>query len=197
MDRQNFSEGLSAVQEDILAAMLAWEIYLESWPTEAVVLVLNSHIDFFRPVRRSLLDSTIVSLGKVFDNDKRTWSLSNLLNYAEKDPATLVPNLAPADLGELRQKLDQIDLADKVEKIKALRDQRVAHHDRTPIPKESTTIGDINDLLELVQNIRNQLQHGHDRSRTVTHSYRERARSETAAILDILNNRRLKILAQA
>ena len=101
MDPLQFSEGMAEVQQDITWAILTWEVYLELWPTEGVAEILNRRIWFFKPLLRALLDSTVTSLGKVLDKDRRAWSLTNLLIHAEKDQSTLAPCLDVAQITSL------------------------------------------------------------------------------------------------
>ena len=194
MDGPQFSEGIKKVHQDIASGMLTWEVYLELWPTEKVVDILNKRIDFFMPVRRALLDSTISSFGKVLDKNQRTWSLTNLLIQAEKDHSALVPCLEESKIRNFRRTLSMDQTI--VDKIKTLRDQHVAHHDMNPLVKDNPTIGEITEFINLLEKVANEISYAHNRSRYLFQQVRNKAKNQTQEILQILRKYDVAIQAQ-
>ena len=98
---------LQELQSQLFLCIIAYEVYIGIWPTEQIVDVLNRHRGFFIPVRNSLWQAIMMGLAKVFDRDKRTMSLRNLLRTAEQQMDKLVPHLAIKDIQDMNARLSR------------------------------------------------------------------------------------------
>jgi hypothetical protein len=115
VDRQEFSRQLKELQKQIFYAVLSYNVYIALLPTEEVVSILDRHRGFFTPVRNALYDTMITGFAKVFDRDRRTMSLVNLLREAEDSTVDLVPHLSISDIRAMESQLSPIfySLAEK------------------------------------------------------------------------------------
>ena len=93
------------LQRDIFSAFMIYEVRMALWETPEEVDMLNRHKDFFEPVRRGLYTAMFIGFAKIFDSDRRTVSLHNLLIDASDDPQELVPRLNPSEINTLQQTL--------------------------------------------------------------------------------------------
>ena len=195
MDRQEFSRQLEALQSQIFDAILSREVYMALWPTEEAVGILNRYKGFFVPVRKSLHATMIMGFAKIFDSDKRTMSLRNLLRVAKENTADLVPYLEISDIERMTHKLSQHDAV--LEKIKRLRDQHLAHLDAKPDPSLPLLIGDLDKLVENLEEVFNKFSQGHNRSIYSWSNQKERSSWETSEILRALKEESERLKTEA
>ena len=129
-----------------------------------------------------------MQFAKVFDRDPRTVSLRNLLVKAKADPEQLIPN---AGEEELKQIGTQIDTNEAVlERLKGLRDQRIAHHDAHPAKELSLLHGDLTRLVEEIKSMYNSLERGHNRESTFFENLTHDAERHTSEVVRIMREDR-------
>ena len=152
-------EELEKVICDAVAYFHAWRgLVVED---EDSVQSLNRYKGFFRSAHNALLWMTIMQLAKAFDHDTRTISLRNLLNLAKQDPSNLVPHMGAEAIQVMEKGIDDNEAL--LERLKAFRDQRLAHHDSVPTKEMSLQFRDVEELVTEVQSMYNNLRRGHDR----------------------------------
>lgn len=91
------------------------------WETSDEVDILSRWRGCFGPVRDALYRTMVTGLAKVFDSDKRTISLKNLLRKAKEAPAVLVPRLTVREIEDLEGQISKHDAT--LNHLKRLRDQ--------------------------------------------------------------------------
>jgi len=184
LDKREFSRQRDELQKEIFNALLAYRVYFEVWPTEKAVDVINRYKNFFQPVRYALHYTWIMGLAKIFDKDTRTISLINLLDVVSNNELELVPNCSHGGILELKDLVKQHD--DTLDKIKNLRDQYFAHHDKNPKSKLGITKGEIDKLAETIRKVFNRLSAAHDKN-IFSWSFQEDSSSRTTTeILEVL-----------
>ena len=112
---------------------------------------LNRYRGLFLPARNALLWMTFMQFAKVFERDPRTISLRNLLTAAEKDLENLTPHAIEENLQQLKKQIDTSE--DLLERLKRLRDQRIAHHDAIVAGDTSLLYGETRKLVEEVKSM--------------------------------------------
>lgn len=182
MTYEDFGERLQELRTDLFNAKMYYGVWLALWPTEEAVGMLNRWRGFFAPVRLALYGLTILQSAKMFDRDHRTISFPNLLKDASQNP-TLIPHAAEGELDELMGRMPSIEHS--LDQLKALRDQRIAHHDATP-KQASILKGEMDSFLENTVTMFNDLSRIHARSGTSFDYQEKRSVWETGQILEIL-----------
>ena len=195
MNHQEFSRQLKELQGQIFYAILSYEIYIVLWPTEEAIGILNYHRGFFIPVRNALYQTMMMGFAKVFDKDTRTISLINLLRKAKNDTTNLVPHLSISDLQDMDDRLLQHETI--LDKIKSLRDQQLAHQDANPKPSSPPQKGEIDSLINNLEEVFNKLSSGHNQSLYNWFFQKNRSATETSEILRILQEAMEKRKAEA
>ncbi len=143
--------------------------YFSAWYTmanlnEDEAHALNRYRGFFIPARSSLRDMALLQFAKIFDRDRRTISLRNLLSAAKNNPTILVPHAKEGDLEKLESEINEN--AQLLNNLKTYRDQHLAHQDKVvkdtslPYGKVKQLIGEVKDMYY------NSLSKWHERSTT-------------------------------
>jgi hypothetical protein len=184
MDRQAFSRQLKELRIQASDAVLSYKVYLALWPTEDAVDLLNRHRGFFLPVRKALYQNMMMGLAKVFDGNKRTMSLVNLLHEAKKTTTDLVPALSVTDIQAMEAQLS--GERHVIGRIRNLRDQTLAHSDAKPKPSTLPQKGEVDNLIKIIEEVFNKLSSGHERSVYDWSFIKERSAKETSEVLRIL-----------
>lgn len=151
---------------DIITGGIAyfWAWYTMANLTEGEAHALNRYRGFFMPARSCLRDMALLQFTKVFDRDRRTVSLPNLLSAAKNNPTLLVPYANGDDLQSLESKIDSNEHV--LNHLKSYRDQRLAHHDQEVSKDTSLPFGQVKQLVNDVKDMHNALSKGHERSFT-------------------------------
>ena len=183
MDKQEFARQLSELQNQIFYAILSHDIYLELWPSDDKVHIINYHKDFFNPVRSALYQAMFMGLSRIFDLDNRTISLVSLLDSAVNQ-AELVPNLTSKELEDIIAQI--LKHSDILRTMRQLRDQQLAHSDANLQPLSPLTLGEISDLIETVMKVFNELSIGHDRAQYAWEFQRSHSKQDAAEVIRIL-----------
>jgi len=143
--------------------------YFSAWYTMAKLNedeahALNRYRGFFMPARSSLRDMALLQFAKVFDRNRRTVSLRNLLSAAKDNPTLLIPHAKEGDLEKLESKIDEN--AQLLKDLKTYRDQHLAHQDRV-VKDTSLPYGKVKQLISEVKDMYyNSLSKWHERSIT-------------------------------
>ena len=193
MDPEGFMSRLlqlSTVIIDGIAYFSAWRgLMVEG---EESAHALNRYRAFFLPARNSLLWMSLLQFAKVFDGDARTVSLRTLLSQAQESPEELTPHATAGKLEEIQSQLDAN--ADVLERLKRLRDQRIAHHDAVAAGDRSLLYGEANELVESITSMYNALRVGHDRVHTAFDALIPEAERHTAEVVEIMLQERLRVV---
>ena len=154
MEPQEFKrqlDELRTVISDGIAYFSAWRGLMVEDDDSAQAL--NRYRAFFLPARNAMLWMALLQFSKVFDPDRKTVSLRNLLTAAGKSRARLVPEATEEELNEIREQLDTNGATDSNTDSWILIDfffNRLIHIDpsspsmasRTPVPHpESLRLG--------------------------------------------------------
>lgn len=129
------------------------------WSVEEQNNVLGRFRGFFTPVGFALLDMAVIEFTKMFDEDSRTASLTNLLRAARKE-SNIVPHVSAGDLRETARQIKQSQTV--LTTLKRMRDQRLVHVDADPTPVDPLLTKDFDALTESVKSAFNTLSVGHD-----------------------------------
>ena len=185
MTRQAFSwrmHELGGLVTEAVTYFSAWEA-LHNADTESVV-VLTQYRGHFEPARAGLQLVAVLHVAKLFDKNKRTISIPNLIRAAKLDRPALVPHLDDVTLAEIERRLGAH--APVLRRLKRLRDQRLAHYDAAPKGSRRLTPEELADLVEDVKWIWNELDIGHRQNVTVFDGLEMDAQRHTAALIDAL-----------
>ena len=137
MASEQTSQSMTSIYRDLQETTSSWEIYKEI--RDQLSQHPTGHSEFFHSVRIALLDSVVLGISRILDKDKRTMSISNLLETE--------PKLYKAPLADkIRQFLAEQETT--LTKIKARRDQHIAHQDGTKDdPSEPLTLAEIDEIV--------------------------------------------------
>jgi len=170
----------------VVDALTNYTVWLGLWPTEERVDTINRYNSFFLPVRRALFANSLLQCARLFDTDTRTISLTNLLKAAKNDPKSLVPHVEPEQLGRWSEQV--ADLEGTLEKIKRLRDQKIAHLDASPTGGPAPLMGEMDKFLEAIKDIFNELAVAHNREHYFWGPLQKEVEYHTAEVLRILES---------
>ncbi len=183
-------EELDKVIRDAVAYFHAWRgLVVED---EDSVQALNRYKGFFRSAHNALLWMTIVQLAKVFDRDTRTVSLRNLLNLAKGDRSKLAPLISVEDLQAIEKRIDDNEAL--LGRLKAFRDQRLAHHDSVPTKEMSLQFREVEELVREVQSMYNNLRRGHDRVYVAFDAITRDAERHVSEVVKVMREERMRVL---
>ena len=148
---------LQRVQEDASAALAffrTWKALSVASSDDGHRATMNDqrHVDFFITTMEGCFRLVFLSLGKVFDRDKRSASLKLL--------ARKLTNCGHADLA--REIADMLsEHGDMIEKIRLVREKSVAHCDLTATSKAlddaSVTPDQVEELIEASRGLLNRI----------------------------------------
>jgi hypothetical protein len=153
---------------------------------------LNRYRGLFLPARNALLWMTLMQFSKVFDRDSRTVSLRNLLTTAKKNSENLAPHATEENLQQLKKQVDTSE--DLLERLKRLRDQRIAHHDANVTGDTQLLYGEMQKLIKEVKSMYNSLTRYHDRSTTSFEYLAREAEEHTSEVVRIMREERGRIM---
>jgi len=92
-------------------------------------------------------------------------NLNSWLDAAKKNRENLTPYATEENLRHIEEKIDASE--GLLDRLKRLRDQRIAHHDAIPAGDVSLLYGEVRKLVEEIKSVYNSLTSGHEKS--VTH----------------------------
>jgi len=150
---------LEELRKQLLEACTHFDIWLELWPTEDKVGILNAYKGFFLPTRKAHLDQWVIKVSNIVSNDAKAPSFYRVLRMLDRN-ASLAPGV---DVGALRTRLKSQEKVLKA--IEQYRNKRAAHWDTTVAqPLDPVLVGDSRRLLEELEKIFNEVHYAHTRS---------------------------------
>jgi len=167
MTPAEFRKRLGQLQEVITRGLhyyAAWKnlrFYKEgevSWSLEEQNEVFDRFRGFFTPVVGALLNMALMQFAKVFDRNRRTASLWNLLEAARQD-TSLVPGHTSVEVDAVSSQLQESERT--LTGLKRMRDQQLAHVDANPAPVDPLLAGEFDLLVERVKSASNWLSTAH------------------------------------
>ena len=119
MTKDQTSEWMSSIYKDLQRAVSSWGVWKEV--RNQLSRQPAGHFEFFDSVQIALLDSVVLAISRVLDEDKRTMSILNLVKTESR-----------LSDSELKQRVEGLPLKYELtfNKIKQRRDQYIAHQDR-------------------------------------------------------------------
>lgn len=199
MEPQEFKRQLvelGTVINDSIAYFSAWRGLMVA--DEVSAHALNRYRALFLPARSALLWMTLMQFAKVFDRDSRTVSLRNLLTAAKKNRENLTPYATEENLRHIEQKIDASE--GLLDRLKRLRDQRIAHHDAIIAGDVSLPYGEVRKLVEEIKSMYNSLTSGHEQSDTHFGNLARDAERHTSEVVRIMREERdraIRIITEA
>ena len=172
---------LGTIIGDGIAYFAAW--FGLATDNDETAHALKRYDGFFVAAGNALLWMALIQLNKVFDSDKRTVSMRNLLTQLKEDRA-LVPELTDDNLLVIEEKLDGSE--EVWERLKRFRDQRLAHHDSTVTGDTAVLIGEINKLIDDIKEMYNAICRGHNRECTAFESIARDAERHTGQVVQLV-----------
>ena len=189
MDREEFARRRKELMGTILSASTKYALWLELWPTEERVGILNHYLGFFGPVRHALYATMLMEFAKLFDTDQRTISLRNLFQIGRADSENLLPHAAPVELENLAQRF--AENGSVLESLKRKRNQQLAHLDSNPM--EALLIkGEFDLFVENVKENFNTLSAMHDTRAYIWSRQLQRSASDAGELLRVLEGAKLQ-----
>ena len=156
---EEFDSLLEDLRKQLLDACTHFDIWLELWPTEDKVHVINAYKGFFVPTREAHRNQWFIKVCNVVSNDRRAPSFYRVINMLHKN-ARLAPGV---DLRALRTRVNSQKKL--LEAINDYRNKRAAHWDTTVAqPLDPVLVGDSRRLLEELGKIFNEVHYAHTRS---------------------------------
>ena len=192
MDAKEFKKRLAELQSVITIGLG----YFKAWATlydrnEETAHALNRYRGFFLLVQDSLKDMALLKFANVFDHDSRTCSLRPLLQAAKECRDELTPHATMEDLLNLEAEINRN--ADLLERLKGVRDQRIAHRD-SKYKQRSILYGEMNKLIDDIQAMFNSVSKWHDRSVTIFDSFGQDAEKHTTEVIQIMREERKRFI---
>jgi hypothetical protein len=173
-----FQSLLEELRKQLLDARVHFDIWVQLFPTEQVVDIVNQYKGFFRPTAQAHLDRFIIKVSNVVSNKPKSPSFHGIFKMLDNNPALA----SGVEVRSLRKRLKQHRKV--LEAIKEYRDKRSAHWDtlgktqRKPVP-----YGDSRRMLSELQDIFNEISAAHS-GNVLAFQYIQRR--DTAALLDVL-----------
>lgn len=184
---------LRSIISDGIAYFVAWrELMVED---DESAHALNRYRGLFLPARGALLWMAFMQFNKVFDRDQRTVSLRNLLSIAKTNQVELTPNATVEDLKYIEEQVDKNE--ELLERLKRLRDQRIAHHDAISSGDRSVLYGEVQKLVDDIKSMYNKLRSGHDGVFTAFDYIVRDAERHTSEVAQIMRDERDRAVRQS
>lgn len=156
---------------------------------------LDRYRGLFLPARNALLWMALMQFAKVFDHDSRTVSLRNLLTQALENREELTPNATSVEIEDI---IEQVEANEALlERLKRLRDQRLAHHDHITRGDLSLPFGEVERVVEEIQAMYNSLRRGHDRVYTAFGNIAKDAARHTSQVVSIMREERNRTVTRS
>ena len=188
MDRAQFKEQLDLLYGAIVHAMIAYRVGIGILTDnqERLDSINRRHV-FFSSIAETSRVSTYVSLSKVFDSNKKSVSLWNVLEHAEQAPTVLAPHILPRPLADIRSILEQ----DKplINRIKRVRNRTIAHIEtKTSVEETGSTFGEIEQALAIAEDVFERLNYGFCGVPTIYVSVKTDATAQTETVICLVMN---------
>lgn len=173
-----FRSLLEELRQQLLAASVHFDTWVQLFSTAQVVDVINQYIGFFQPTREAHLDRFIIKVSNLVSNEPRSPSFHRIFRMLDNNPA-----LAPGvDVQSLRKRLMQHK--EVLKRIKKYRDKRAAHWDtQEQVQRKPVLFGDSKRMLEELQDIFNEISGAHSGN---LWSFKYSQQSDTSSLLNVL-----------
>jgi hypothetical protein len=192
MRQDEFRKRLDQLHEVLFRGLLYYTVWKNlalhdpskaSWSLEEQNKVLGRFRGFLTAVAFALHDMALMQFAKLFDEDPRTASLTNLLGAARED-TTLIPSASAGDVDKISAQLRQSKRIRAA--LKRMRNQQLAHVDVEPLPVGAIRNTELDKLVDDVKSVFNFLSTAHA-GRFVSWEYALRtADRDTTEILRVL-----------
>ncbi|MFC2021487.1 hypothetical protein ACFLU1_06915 [Chloroflexota bacterium] len=199
MNKQEFKHELDELMRligDGVGYFTAWRCLMVEDDVSAHAL--NRYRGLFLPARNSMQWSTLLQITKIFDRDRRTVSLWNLLAAAQNNPMELVPYTTLDELENIKTKMN--DNKKVLTRLIRFRNKRLAHHDASINGDTKVLYGEVKILIEDIQSIFNVLSLGHERAHTTFGAIIRDSEFHTSEVVRIMKEQRerdLQIIRRA
>lgn len=157
MKDEEFRKRLDRLHEVLFRGLLYYTVWKElllydpskvAWSLQEQNKVLGRFLGFFTPVALALHDMALMEFAKMFDTNRRTASLVNLLSAAQQDPS-LIPRARTGDVAKVSAQLHQNQPI--LTRLKRMRNQQLAHVYLQPVsvgPMRNTELDKLADDLK-------------------------------------------------
>ena len=191
MDRTQFKEQLDLLFGEIVHAIVAYRVGKGILTNNQERLdAINALHVFFGSVAEASRRSVYLSLGKIFDSDKKTASIWSVLAYAEQSPSVLTPYLLPQSLADIRSALERHKPL--INGIKRVRNRTIAHIEaeswRFSAEEAGSTFGEIEEALAIAEVAFEELNRGFDDEPTLYDAVKVDAVGQTESIIRLVMN---------
>lgn len=139
---------------------------------------------FLAPTRKALSGSALIQLSKVYDKDSRTVSIRTILNLLLENNVELSPHSTREDLNAIQVKIDSN--SEILERLKLLRDKRLAHHDSGVTDDIELPYNDVTTLIEETKSIYNSIIYSHEGQYDDFDDIMEPVHLHTKQLIDLL-----------
>jgi hypothetical protein len=162
---------------------------------------------FYNTAHQALITEAHISLAKIFDDHKDALHITKIFKYAVGNKKGLISKheaeledpqaaeelgevyegLSSKDQGEIESDLKQAD--DKIKRLKAIRDRKVAHEDLRGLDSlDSVSFQDLSDLIALSEKTLNTISRTFYGNAAMFAPYRDQVVEETRAMLQLLRD---------
>ena len=183
MNYSEFGRQLIGLRSDLIVAQAFYNVWLAIWPSEDAVDTLNQWQGSFGPVIKALNGMTILQLTEMFDKNSKAVSIPNLIIAARGNADDLIRHGSSADLEDWESRLSEIE--EVLERLRTLRDQRVAHHDMNQ--NDAYVLkGELDEFFEKTKLLFNQISYCHSRTRSNFDQVKDQSTEDAAGVLKVL-----------
>lgn len=142
---------MEPIRVQLVEAQVCFDVWLDTFPTEEVVGLINQYKGFFMPARAAFLDRCFIKIANVTDKKgKKAPSLYRLLDRVEENPS-LSTHL---NVEHLRKRMDDNHEVEK--KVRRYRDKRAAHREERA-SLQPVHIGEVRGLLQDTESVFNEV----------------------------------------
>ena len=188
MELIEFKQKMTELQQIIIDGIMyfsAWRAL--SYIDEKTGKTLNRYKGLFLPAQQSFKKMALLEFSKIFNRDKRTSSLRNILEAAIVNRELLTPYAEDSDFQEILHWLAANE--DLLKRLKDFRNQRLAHHDSIVVFK-SLLYGEVKTLIEEIQKEFNLLKSLHDNGETAFEFIVEQTENDVLEVIKIMRQDR-------
>ncbi len=119
-------------------------------------------------------------------------NLNSWLDAAKKNRENLTPYATEENLRHIEEKIDASE--GLLDRLKRLRDQRIAHHDAIPAGDVSLLYGEVRKLVEEIKSVYNSLTSGHEKSVTHFEYLAREAERHTSEVVRLMREDRARAI---
>ena len=157
MGMMQFEQHLGLLREELVSAMIAYQIYtniLTDNP-ERLDAANNLHV-FFTTVAQGCRDTVYMALVNIFEENSKSINIRKLLKAVKQSPRDMGLNLTNQDLKEIYAKLASHKSA--IDGIRKVRNKSIAHIEDADVL--SPTFGELEEALQAAEHVVGKLYYG-------------------------------------